>query len=203
VQTGFGTRARDPRGASIVEGAVGLVIIVFVSIGGLLLLTSIATSCYYKHKLGCVNDRAAEYLAALVFFDGAENPNFTGPSLQLRAKQLVDRLLFDYGMPASTSVTASISTSPSRQLLTVESRVAAPLLKGSSVFPASVSIVDTAVVPVPLSQPPAVVTLSLGGNTMKMPAYGKAASASFFNWTGTPFRATMTMPPGGTFGETP
>jgi hypothetical protein len=195
VRSGRSTTDRRKQGAIIIEGAVGLMLITGVCVACLTLMMALGTASAYKYKLGCVSDRTAEYMATLVYWSGASNPNFAGPNLQLHAQQLVNNLLNDYGLPPSSTVTANITTSASEQLITVG--ITVPNLKiigGAVALPVSVTLSDTAVAAVPVSEPPGVVTFTNGTRTIFVPAFGAQGTAQFYNWTPSPFQADMSVP---------
>lgn len=192
---------RSKSGSGIIEGSAGFVLVTVVSIACGLMVSAIGAACYYKFKLGCVSDRSAEYLASLIYWSGSANPNFAGASLQLRAENLVNGLLANSGLPAASAVDASISG----RLLTVSITVPGlRLINGTDALPISITLSDSAVAPIAVSQPPGVLGLNIpGSGTIYAPAYGKTGATNFYTWTGRKFQAEIGAPSGSTYSETP
>src|SRR5262249_33713037 len=54
---------RNTNGSGIVEGVVGLWMVIFGAVGAVLLLANIGMTCYYKTEVGFVADECARYAA--------------------------------------------------------------------------------------------------------------------------------------------
>ncbi len=187
----------------MVEACAFLVFFSLLFASGVLFFINSAEVGYYKYKLACVTDRTAEYMAALVYFAGAENPNFAGTNRNSKATILVDKLLKDCGLPKSSSVETSIKG----RLLTVKITVPdLQLFESSSMLPSKITLSDIAVVPIPISQPPAVMSLTYGGQKVLIPVYGSSTSvgtARFYNWGGSYFQSSFALPTGSAYTATP
>lgn len=78
---------RPETGGTLVEGVIGLVLIVAAGIGMALFLANIGLSVYYKEKLGFVANQTAAYAASI-----------DGEGVQEKAKQYAEALLRGTGM---------------------------------------------------------------------------------------------------------
>jgi hypothetical protein len=118
---------RSANGSSIVEGTVGLLLIVLVTMGCLVVVTGAGLAAYYKYKLGCVTDRATLCVAHHLYALGADNKYFSAknvPVLTANVSALVNQMLTDIGLPNTSqgaTVTAQMVTgaTSSRQFLVV------------------------------------------------------------------------------------
>jgi hypothetical protein len=141
-------------------------------------------------------------MASSVYFAGATNPNFAGSNLDAKSKVLVDRMLQDYGLPQSSSVSATVQG----RLVVVKLVVpGVKLFPGVSLFPSTVTLSDVAAAPIPLTEPPALMSLTYGGQKVFVPVYGSDTNvgrANFYKW-GQHFQADLQLPTGSTYSATP
>jgi hypothetical protein len=193
---------RRRRGAGITEAAAFLVFFAVFFVGAVVLFLDASILALNKYKLGCITDRAAEYIATEVYFAGAANANFAGPNLEQKTKVLVDRMLRDYGLPASSAVNARVQG----RLVIVN--VVVPnvkLYQTVNLFPTVATLSDIAAAPIPLTEPPALMSLTYGGQKVFIPVYGSDTNigrAQFYPW-GQHFQADLQLPSGSTYSATP
>lgn len=194
---------RGTRGTGVTEACAFLVLFSILFVCGIVFFLNCAEVGYFKYKLGCVSDRTAEYMAASVYFAGAENPNFAGSNLHSKATILVNRLLKDSGLPNASLVETSVKG----RLLAVKITVPdLPLFQGATLMPTKITISDVAVVPIPVSQPPAVMSLTYGGQRVFLPVYGSSTAvgpAKFYSWGGGYFQSSFQLPAGSGYTATP
>lgn len=123
------------RGQALVEGTVGLVIVITVTIGAVLLLTDTYLANSYKVKLGLVTDQTANYLA----------DNQSGQDLnqlaQTRANELISAISLPMSNPKATAIV-------SNNLLVVTITGQCSLLQtGLPLLPSKIDMTDIAAVP--------------------------------------------------------
>jgi hypothetical protein len=108
---------RTERGSGIVEGVIGLFLVIAGATGGTLLLTNVGTTLFYKEKLTFVTSQAAAFAAT----QGQASPESVQP--------VVDALLNKVGLPNSQSVT--VDTDNATRTVTVSVSLSNLALVGS------------------------------------------------------------------------
>lgn len=124
---------RNPKGSAIVQGVVGLWLLIVATVLGTLLLINVGGATYGKEKLGFITDQAAMYASNLP----------PGAGRQAAVTNLVNSLLGDMGFGTNnTSITitdTSVSGQPAVQV-TVSTSLATLLAgKFASVIPSQFS----------------------------------------------------------------
>jgi len=172
---------RRAGGSSIVEGTVGFLIIILVTMACLVVVTGAGLAAYYKYKLGCVTDRATVCVAHHLYPMGAEDKYFPAtnvPVLTANISVLVNQMLTDIGLPNTSqgaTVNAQMVTGATsgRQFLVVtvvEPSLPIIQIPGSSTI--SIPLQDTAAAAVPMHVPPAILQVNAsGGPGVVLPGY--------------------------------
>ncbi len=123
-------------GQTLVEGSVGLIIVIAVTIGAVLLLTDTYLANSYKVKLGLVTDQTANYLA----------DNQSGQDLnqlaQTKASELISAISLPMSNPKATAVVAN------NLLIVTITGQCNVLQTGLPLLPSKIDMTDIAAVPV-------------------------------------------------------
>ena len=132
------SKARSGRGQGIVEGVVGLVIVIGGGVLASLLLVNTGVSAFYKERIGYVTQKAADFAAIKYGNEGAESATKAFTSDLLKASGLPD--LGDFSIE-------KISVG-GQDAVRVNVTVAGLVLFGSGdVLPKTISLQDHAVSP--------------------------------------------------------
>ncbi|MBI4532377.1 MAG: hypothetical protein HY711_00400, partial [Candidatus Melainabacteria bacterium] len=134
--TSFGKEVRNTRGSGLVEGMLGLVLIIGGIVCGTILLVNVGIATYYKEKLGFISNQAANYAASL---DPKEN-------ISDKTKDFVKELMPKMGFANSgLEVTTALSTVAGKQAATVTvASSELPLFGRGSILPLTLSLKDSA-----------------------------------------------------------
>lgn len=133
------TTRKNQGGQALVEGTVGLVIVIMAAIGALLLLTDTYLANSYKVKLGLISDQTANYLAE------ANSGQDLNQMAQDKAKQLVTAMELPMDNPHASVV---VGNNLLKVTITGKCRI---LQTGLPLLPLSIDMTDTAAVPAQLA----------------------------------------------------
>lgn len=126
---------RNQSGQALVEGTVGLAIVIAAAVGTLLLLTDTYLANSYKVKLGLISDQTANYLAE------SNSGQDLNKLAQDKANQLVTAMELPMTDPKTTVIVAN-------NLLKVTIAGKCRILQtGLPLLPSTIDLSDTAAVP--------------------------------------------------------
>jgi hypothetical protein len=92
------------RGSVLLEGVIGMVLIIGVLVGGLLLLINTYLVMVYQDKLRVVADATARYASGKQYWLGMKRPDYKEAEAHEQARQLANSLLHEIGLPSASSV---------------------------------------------------------------------------------------------------
>ncbi|MBX9878211.1 MAG: hypothetical protein K2Y22_07100 [Candidatus Obscuribacterales bacterium] len=133
------TVRRSQSAQSLVEGAVGLAIVIAIAIGAVLLLTDSYLANSYKIKLGLITDLIADYLSDA---KPGQDLNQLG---QTKANQLIAALALPMSNAKTTVVVAN-----NLLVVTVTGKCTV-LQTGLPILPPTIELADTAAAPIALA----------------------------------------------------
>ena len=127
-------RTRSQKGQGIIEGAVGLVLIIGGAVIGALLILNCGAGIFFKNKLLVVSTQAAQYAAAHSH-DSGVNDEVTA---------YVQHLMQQVGMtPNNLAVSTNAATIDGQNGMTVAITNSFPLFGNGSVLPCQIQLNDT------------------------------------------------------------
>lgn len=130
---------RNRRGQALVEGTVGLAIVIAAAVGTILLLTDTYLANSYKVKLGLISDQTANYLAEAN----------SGEDLNKLAQDKANQLITAMELPMTNSKTSvDVANNLLKVTITGKCRI---LQTGLPLLPSTVDMTDIAAVPVLLA----------------------------------------------------
>ena len=170
--------ARRAGGAGIVEGVVGITLIVIAAAFGGLLMLNCSQAAIYKQKLGLVSSSAAALAASMASWDYDYNPGTTDGVLENDLKPSIDKALRAMGLPNATRVIVhrEFSGSPGGSISVTVTVGDLPVIGHSKAFPRLMSISDTCVAPLNNNEPAGLMAVELLGApnlSETLPVYGK------------------------------
>ncbi len=182
---------RSKTGAGIVEGVVGLWLLVFVAIALLGMIANVGAATYYKQKIGFVANQAAQYAASVRCWNrvynyaessdpggrdqqGDYDLNPANYDVQVQTALVVNAILSDMGMPAASSVSVTDTDDGTGIVATIN--VSGLVMPSSNIaLPAVIMLQDSATADLTSGQPPAFVWLGVNGDRDKVvavPSFG-------------------------------
>lgn len=134
---------RRNRGSGIIEGVVGMMLIIGGTVAAIVLLMNSAAATYHKEKIGFVANQAALYATTLT----------DNSTRQAQVTDLATKLLASMGIDAGvTTVTITDTTLGSQPAVSVTVTSAVPTMFASNfsaLVPQTIQMSDTAVAPKP------------------------------------------------------
>ncbi len=190
-------RVRSVRGSGIVEGAVGLIMVLSAVVGGTLLLVNCGVATYYKEKLGFAAQQIANFAANLPTGSDPVGPTTNFAREFFRITKLPN---------AQVSVSRITIAGEAAVRVSVQAK-ALDLIGHGDIVPAALSISETAVALRHSWKPDYLLTLSLrqnyGDSLVTVPCYGRQFEPGFSGGgaqnlpRGTAGRFWMNFPSGG------
>lgn len=167
---------RADRGQALAEGAVAMICIAALIVGGILLLMGAGSAFYYKLKIAHAAETGARFGTDKAEFLGAPRPNYTDSQLEQDVIDVVNTSLNVMGLPEAKSIEVARETIKGKRFLKVKVKVdGLPILSGG-ILPNAISVDDTAASAFSDNSPPGVLGLTLGtsptGKGYYVPIYG-------------------------------
>jgi hypothetical protein len=164
----------------IADGVCGIIIVTLGFVFGILLLLNTAAAIFYKNKLNHVVSQVAAEVGSQISYNMAFDATLTQSRLERQAVQMVNAKLALFGLPRASNVKLRIVApsvlgrqgSEDEQVVVIAKLDQLPLF-GDNKFLAPISIEESAAYVVPNEQPPALITLKIGGTPVTLPAYGR------------------------------
>jgi hypothetical protein len=174
---------RKSTGSGIVEGAVGLWLVVLGAVGATLLLANVGMAAYYKTKVGFVADECARYAANQARWNCGYPYYVSSSKTQQEVTALANKMLSGMGLPTANSVDVQTTS----DVVTVKLEVHGMKLVGNgTMLPSLISMNETAVASLTDSEPPAILGLSVNGQQVLIPCYGKVVQPWTYNTRSSP-----------------
>lgn len=194
------------RGQALVEGAVSLVLIVALMIGGILLVLGSYFALSYKTKLAYVVAEGAKAGTDTGYFLGARRKDYSEAQMLINARNKVNTALIAFGLSAARpgNLVASVVTRNGVRGTQISLRHDQLGVISGGLLPSNIILTEQAFYPYRNVTPTAILEMSIGGTSARpegqglfLPMYGGGAAGQF-NPLSDP-RTTQGPIPQGTF----
>lgn len=160
-------------GSSIVEGTVGLLLVIGGAVMGTLLMVNSGIAMYYKQKLSFVTHEAAQAAVNQMVWNNAYRPGVSEGNVIAITKERVKSIAHQMGLPEPSNIDVTVSADS----ITVGATLSGLSLIGNgTILPCSLELSDKAVSLLTTSQPPATAVIRFGPDYSKailVPSYGR------------------------------
>jgi hypothetical protein len=160
---------RNQKGAALILGALGMMLLAGLAVAGTLFLADFGQSGYYREKLSFICHMVALQAVKTASPFQARNNNASQMRLQVEATDLVNTLLREEGMPQAQDVRVQLE----QDAVSVSFKVDGLALIGYGGLPTRINMIVSDRVLMADLQPPAVMSMNIGNLTLLLPAYGK------------------------------
>lgn len=191
---------RDQRGQALIEGAVSLVLITMLVVGGTLLIIGTGLAIYYKAKLAYAAQIGAKTGGEGKYWLGAPRPNYSNTRMLTDVRNAVNAALIGLGLPraADGKIDARETTVNGVHGVQVSVEESGLEIISGGLLPPTLTMTETAFYPYSINDPIGVLGLSVegvgsaqNGIGMFIPVYGGGENSGVIGHTGIP------NPPGG------
>ncbi|MBY0356610.1 MAG: hypothetical protein K2W82_01305 [Candidatus Obscuribacterales bacterium] len=134
---------RNSRGQGLIEGAVGLVLIVTGIVLGTVLLLCTGYALNYKQKLAFVAHEVSAYVQSRGDWLGCTRPDYNPQKVQEEARQVADELMESLGMGAASDVTFTETTVGSNRYCRVTVTADRLQIPGAGILPNFIGLSET------------------------------------------------------------
>lgn len=165
---------RRQRGSGIVEGVVGLWLVVAGAVAGTLLIINTGMAVLYKQKVSYVASQTAAALSSQLVWLGVKRKGVTAPQIQERANKLANIMLRELGVPGAASVTVT----DNKDIVMVQIKALPMPLFGKEF--GLLTIEERGVAAYTTNQPPAICQIAAPNSTSSIvvPCYGSVGGPS-------------------------
>jgi hypothetical protein len=140
------TRGRNNAlGQGIVEGTVGLMLVVAGIVLGTLLLMCTGFAVNYKTKLAVVAQETSGYVQGRQMWIGTLRPDYNPTKIREEAKDVANELLKRFGMPPFSKIQFKETTTGENRFCEVSLTVDKLRIPGGGILPSFISLTETGV----------------------------------------------------------
>ncbi|MBY0358360.1 MAG: hypothetical protein K2W82_10200 [Candidatus Obscuribacterales bacterium] len=136
-------KIRNCRGQGIIEGTVGLIMVITGIVMGVVLLLCTGFAVNYKQKLGFVAQEVSAYVQGRGDWLGTTRPDYSPSAVQTEAAAVANELLEQFGLPPYSNIRFDESRVGNHRYCKVTLTINQLQIPGAGILPSMISMSET------------------------------------------------------------